>query len=210
MSEEERPVEEKQTPDDQQVEANPQEEPQPTQEENQVVEDQEHGEPLEEGENGDNAENDISNEIGSPEELAGDDEYENPEDCQGSQIEPTDPEFYYKQSVSEQQQYRAKIREENQKKQSNKISKYHDDLTNEKAKLEEAKNAGKTIIYIQTCYNCQTHQWCTKHKEEKYQEYKTKIETACISVLGDNCHCAHNTLGPQFWGLGCFDVWVSQ
>ena len=37
-------------------------------------------------------------------------------------------------------------------------------------------------FYIETCEHCNTHQWCTRHKEEKYKTLATNLKAAIESV----------------------------
>ena len=37
---------------------------------------------------------------------------------------------------------------------------------------------------IEYCFDCQTHQWCTRHKSEMYLDYATKMQSAIEAKLG--------------------------
>lgn len=37
---------------------------------------------------------------------------------------------------------------------------------------------GKRIVIIEVCHNCIKHAYCTHHKEERYNQFFTKIKTA--------------------------------
>jgi hypothetical protein len=49
------------------------------------------------------------------------------------------------------------------------------------------ENQNQTVIepffYIETCVNCHTHQWCTRHKSETYANYAQKVSARIQEVI---------------------------
>ena len=81
---------------------------------------------------------------------------------------------------------------------------YYKSIESEHAKAQEAVQKGKKLVNIVTCFNCQNHQYCTHHKEQKYNqqfcELKKLIEDSNSSV-----HVVRNYNGKNLQ-IGAFEV----
>lgn len=76
-------------------------------------------------------------------------------------------------------------------------------------KLSEAEKNGKKIVWLQRCHSCALHQWCTKHKETKYDTMQAALAAKVGELCGENYHVATNQLPEgDYWRIGCFDIWI--
>ena len=58
--------------------------------------------------------------------------------------------------------------------------------------MEDQKTVIEPFFYIETCVNCHTHQWCTRHKSEVYSSYAQKV-TARINEIAPGVAVHTNT-----------------
>ena len=42
----------------------------------------------------------------------------------------------------------------------------------------------RPCFYIETCFNCWEHQWCTRHQEERYINASVALRHAICDALG--------------------------
>ena len=108
-----------------------------------------------------------------------------------------DRERYLKQKRSEQ--FKAEKRED-QIKWRNIIRKNVQDTA-------QALEDGKKVVYLQRCFNCRYHQWCSFHKEEKYDDMENKLRAAQASTCGEDYFLSVNT--QEEWQLGCFEIFAN-
>ena len=81
-------------------------------------------------------------------------------------------------------------------------SKFMESNLAEIRKVDEALRNGKTLLSIECCVNCVEHQYCTHHKEEKYQEYFKHLKTE-IEKLNPGIYVTknHRVYKPQIGAL---------
>lgn len=78
-------------------------------------------------------------------------------------------------------------------------------LEADQSEVDESIKKGLSLINIVTCFNCQNHQYCTHHKEEKYdqqyRELKKFIEDSTPSVVVARNHGSKNLI------MGAFEIY---
>jgi len=72
---------------------------------------------------------------------------------------------------------------------------------------EEAAEAGKTIINIECCMNCDEHAWNTSHDEKKYKRYYANFKLAMGELAPDTYHVGKN-LEKEVPSIGAFEIFV--
>lgn len=54
----------------------------------------------------------------------------------------------------------------------------------------------RVTVYIEYCINCESHQWCTNHKSDKYLGYLNQVKRA-INETVPECYIIENDLPPE-------------
>ena len=105
-------------------------------------------------------------------------------------------------------QIRAQKKAERDKKLEATKQKRQEEQSSRQKRLGERAQAisdGKSVLDLTRCYDCSTHQWCTKHKEPKYDHMQALFEAEVTASLGANWHVAVNCLHPKN-KIGAFEV----
>lgn len=51
-------------------------------------------------------------------------------------------------------------------------------------------------VYLEYCVNCESHQWCTNHKSDKYKNYVAQVKSAINSQIPE-CTIIENDLPKE-------------
>ena len=70
--------------------------------------------------------------------------------------------------------------------------------------LENAKSENKKIIYLEVCFDCESHRWCTQHDQSKYDKFVSLLKAEVTKECGSEWFVSVNSASKV--KIGSFEI----